>query len=113
MFKLAQSAEYFWPVKFSLPVEGGRFEKSTFDCLFKRLSQSRIDEIILAANSGAMKDSDIAREIVVGWRGVTDDKGDEIEFSTSAFGQLLDVPMMATHIAGAFIDSLAEARRKN
>lgn len=113
MFKLVQSSEYYWPVKFSFPVEGGRFEKTSFDCLFRRLSQTRIDEIVAAANSGITKDSDIAREIVVGWRGVTDGDGEEIAFSKSTFEQLLDVPMMATTIAGAFIESLSEARRKN
>jgi hypothetical protein len=48
VFKLATSPVYFWPVSVSLPTDGGKFEKSTFDAQFKRIPQSRIDAIFRA-----------------------------------------------------------------
>lgn len=113
MFKISQSPSYYWTVHFSFPSEKGGFEKANFDCLFKRLTQTRINEIISMAGSGEITDAKIAQEIVQGWRGITDSNGEEVPFSQSALDQLLDVPMMATSISSSFIESLSDARRKN
>ncbi len=43
MFKIVKTDRYKWPVKVSLPIDGGRFEDSTFDVVFKRLSKPEVD----------------------------------------------------------------------
>lgn len=112
MFKITQNATYTWPVSVDFPVDGGKTEKATFDAEFKRLTQSRVDEIKQAVERGEMKDTDLAREALVGWSGVVDADGN-VPYSESARDQLLEIPMVATAIVVALLNSLSGARRKN
>lgn len=113
MFKIVQSPTYTWPVTFNIPVDGGRAEKQTFDGMFKRISQSRIEELRLQIERGEITDSNLAREVLVGWKGVLDDSGEEMPFSEGARDMLLDVPLVASAVVVSFLESLSGARRKN
>jgi hypothetical protein len=121
-FKLQQSATYVWPVKIVLPIDGGKRLTETFDATFRRLPQSRINEIIKLArlqergrleDDQELEDQDAAREIMTGWDGVEDDDGKAIPFSEAALKQLLEIPTVAGQIVKAWFGSLAEAKRKN
>ena len=124
-FVLKQSDSYTWPVSIKLPANGGKRERQTFDAEFKRLPQSRINEIQLqvqqrmkAAERGedtgeGISDQSIADEVLVGWDGIVDGDGEPVPFSKGSKAQLLDVPMMAGAIIEAFFASLVEAKRKN
>lgn len=121
-FKLQQSATYVWPVKIVLPIDGGKRETHTFDATFRRLPQSRINEIIKLAKlqergrldeDQELEDQDAAREIMTGWDGVQDDDGKAVPFSEGALTQLLEIPTVAGQIVRAWFGSLAEAKRKN
>ena len=121
-FKLQQSATYVWPVKIVLPIDGGKRLTETFDATFRRLPQSRINEIIKLARlqergrldeDQELEDQDAAREIMAGWDGVEDDNGKPIPFSEGALKQLLEIPTVAGQIVKAWFGSLAEAKRKN
>lgn len=111
MFVLKKSESYSWPVSVKVPVSGGQFKKETFDAEFKRLSQSRIQEVI--KNVEEMNNSDFCKEILLGWKGIQDDGGEEIPFSESARDTLLDVPAVAGSIVSAFFESLSGEKRKN
>lgn len=112
MFKIAQSAEYTWPVTVDVPTDGGRSEKSTFDARFKRLTQTRMDEIRKSISNAEINDADLAREVLVGWAGVVDDGGD-VPYSEAARDRLLDIPMVSAAVVMALLGSLSGARRKN
>ena len=112
-FVLAQSDSYSWPVTVEFPVDGGRFEKQTFDAEFKRLPQSRIEQVIERSNTDTIKDAEFAREVITGWKGVTDAKGADVPYSIEALGKLLDVPLVAGAIVQVFFASLTGAKRKN
>lgn len=121
-FKLQQSTTYVWPVKIVLPIDGGKRETHTFDANFRRLPQSRINEIIKLARlqergrleeDQELEDQDAAREIMTGWAGVQDDDAKDIPFSEGALAQLLEIPTVAGQIVKAWFGSLAEAKRKN
>ena len=124
-FVLNQSQSYSWPVSIQLPANGGKREKSSFDALFKRLPQSRINEIqqlvqqrIKAAERGdeldnGVTDQSIAAEILVGWAGILDADGDDVPYSEAVKAQLLDVPMMAGALIETYFTSLVELKRKN
>jgi len=112
-FVLKRSGSYSWPVYFDIPVDGGRFERQTFDCEFKQLSQSRIREISESIGSEDLTDADVAAEVLQGWSGVTDDAGKEVPFSQKAMEDLLEVPMLASAIVLAYFESLQGAKRKN
>ena len=113
MFKLSQSQSYLWPVSVELPADGGKVEKSTFDAEFKRLSQSRIAEIMELAKKEELSDRALCVEILVGWKGVLDESGEPLPFSESSRDQLLDIQLVSTSILKAFFESLQGAKRKN
>ena len=124
-FVLKQSDSYTWPVSIKLPANGGKREKQTFEAEFKRLPQSRINEIqllvqqrIKASERGedtgeGITDQSIADEVLVGWEGIVDGDGEAVSFNKGTKAQLLDVPMMAGALIEAFFESLVEAKRKN
>lgn len=120
-FVLKQSPTYKWPIPLVLPTDGGRREKHTFDGEFRRLPQSRINEVIRLArlqergklDDEELQDGDLAREVLAGWSGVTDDDGKEIPFSETALGQLLEIPTVAGQIIRAWFDSIEVAKKKN
>ncbi len=121
-FVLKQSASYTWPVPLLIPVDGGRREKHSFDAEFKRLPQTRIDEIIrlarmIEAGKGEPEDEQtmarIPRELLIGWAGITDDAGKDVPFSESALDQLLEIPTIAGQIIKAWFNSMEVAKKGN
>ncbi len=121
-FVLSKSATYTWPVRISLATDGGKKTVETLDVEFRRLPQSRINEIVKQARDAdrgrgdaddQLVDQDAAREIMAGWDGVTDDAGKAIPFSEAALGQLLEIPTVAGQIVTAWFESLKEGKRKN
>lgn len=117
-FVLKQSDTYMWPVTLVIPVDGGRREKHSFDAEFKRLSQTRINEIVRQAKGtseeeATLEDQTACAEILVGWSNVVDDDGQDIPFSQKSLGQLLELPTIAAQIIRAWSESLEVAKRKN
>lgn len=112
-FVLSQSDSYSWPVAVEFPVDGGRFDRQTFDAQFKRLPQDRIRQIWDQIQSGEIDDDGLCHEILVGWAGVQDAKGTEVPYSEKARKDLLRVPLVAASIVSAWLDSLSKAKRKN
>ena len=120
-FVLKQSASYTWPVPLLIPVDGGRREKHSFDAEFKRLPQSRINEIIKLARAlemgrgddESLDDKTAAKEILIGWAGITDDAGKELPFSESALAELLEIPTIAGQIIRAWFNSMEVAKKGN
>jgi hypothetical protein len=119
-FVLSKPTSYTWPVRVSLAINGGKRHVETFDAEFRRLPQSRINEIVRQARAAErgrgddeIEDQEVARELLVGWAGITDDAGKDVPFSEAALNQLLEIPTVAAQIIGAWFDSLKEAKRKN
>lgn len=121
-FVLKQSATYTWPVTLILPVNGGRREKHTFDAEFRRLPQTRINEIVKLAqlqeqgklpDDEELRDQDAAKEILAGWKNVVDDDGEDIPFSDSRLAELLEIPTVAGQIVRTWFESLEVAKKKN
>jgi hypothetical protein len=121
-FVLKQTATYSWPVPLLIPVDGGRREKHSFDAEFRRLPQSRINEIIKLARSlelgragddETLDDKTAAREILSGWSGITDDDAKDVPFSEAALDQLLEIPTVAGQIIRAWFNSMEVAKKGN
>lgn len=113
MFKIVQNATYTWPVTVELPTDGGKTEKQTFDAEFKRLTQTRVDEIRQSVERGEMRDSELAREAMVGWSGIVDGDGGQVQFSEKSRDQLLDIPQVSGAVVTALLSSMSGAKRKN
>jgi len=109
MFKLKTEHTYSWPVTVQIPADGGKFTKSTFDATFKVIPQDRIDTILRGGNV----DSELLREVTIGWKGVQDEDGNELPFSEDARDKLLSIPYARAALVEAYLDSLAGSRRKN
>jgi len=112
-FKLDKPGTYKWKVTVEVPVDYGKHDKQEFYGEFKRITQSRIKELIELVASGDLIDVDVVKEVLVGWEGIEDDEGNELKFSQSNLKQLLEVPMVATAIGTAFFESYTGAKRKN
>ena len=112
-FVLKQDDRFTWPISFDVPVDGGRHQRQSFDGEFVRVSQSRLRQFGEAIQGDEMTDADIARQVLVGWSGITDDEGEEVPFSKAALDRLLDVPMLATAIVTTYFKSLQGAKQKN
>jgi hypothetical protein len=112
MFVVTQSSSYKWSVKVKTPIDGSRFNEQTFDALFKRIPQSRVDEMRSSVNDNEAWSKDIAKEVMVGWDGVQDANGD-LPFSEDALRTVLEIPGVAACIAISFFDSINGISRKN
>lgn len=112
MFKLAQTPTYTWPVTIDQPADGGRTIQHTFDAVFKRVTQTEVDEMRRAIEAEELKNADMVRQVMVGWSGVEDADG-PVPFSQEALGKLLEVPMVSGSIVLALLHSLSGAKRKN
>jgi hypothetical protein len=110
-FVIDQQPSYRWPVPVEFPIDGGKFQRQTFDAEMKRLSQDRIGEIWELIKTEELNDRDLCREILLGWDGITDTKGDPVPFSEKARDQLLNVQLVASAIVQAWIDSLGKRKR--
>ena len=125
-FVLDQSDSYSWPVPIDVP-NGGSFHRQSFDAEFLRLPQDRIDQIQLEASKlqrlveygsedaaeQLVKVRAIAAEVLVGWKGIKDGKGEEVAYSETAKERLLGVAGVAAAVLGAFADSMTKGKSKN
>ncbi len=109
MFKIAKKPAYFWPVSIKTPADGGRYEKESFEVQFKVLKQSEIKSLIETVST----DEEFCRKIVCGWKSVSDESGAAIQFTDSAFDELLETPGVAKEIAKAYMESYQGAASKN
>lgn len=112
-FVLSQKSSYTWPVKYEYPKDGGRFEPVEFNAEFKRLPQSRLDEIHKAAKNGTLEDISLIEEVLLGWSAIKTTSGDEFECNDANRSILLDLPGMRAAIVNAFAISITGAPRKN
>lgn len=110
MFVLSTDASYSWPVQVSIPVSGGKFEKHTFDAVFRRIPQSKIKGLL---NADEATDFSFCKAILVDWKGIKDAKDEDIPFSESALDELLDFPQMAKMIVTTYLESLSGSKAKN
>jgi|TARA_X000001382_G_scaffold76713_2_gene53694 hypothetical protein len=112
-FVLKKTNSYKWPVTVDVPVDGGKHDRVTFDVEFKDLTQSRLLEIAELSSEGSLTDVEVAREVMVGWAGIQDEDGKDLPYSITKRDELLEVPMVATAIASAYLESKRGAKRKN
>lgn len=117
-FVLSQSDSYIWPVTVEIPIDGGRFDRQTFDAEFKRLPQSKVAPMVAELSrlddlGDLSRITEVAADLVIGWSGVTGDDGKDIPYSQKALEQLLEVPFLAVAVLKAYMDSIKGAKRKN
>ena len=111
MFKIKQTASFYWPVEIHV-AQDGRHEKQSFDAEFRRVGQAELEGLSKRVEARELTDADFVRSVMTGWRGVVDD-GEDVPFSAGALDRLLDIPGIAASIVIAFGKAHAGIVRKN
>jgi hypothetical protein len=109
----SQTPTYHWPVSVEFPVDGGKFDKEVFDAEFKRLPQDRLREIGEKIEAGSILDTELLDQVLTGWSGILDETGNEVPFSEASRQKILNIPLVASAIVAAWLESLAKGKRKN
>ena len=115
MFKLMKDATYWWPVTVAQPSQEtpGEMAEGTFEVRFKRLGVDDHNALMDRVVPEKMTDRAFCKEVAVEFRGVSDQEGNEFEFTPANFDLFLQEPDVSTAIAQAYIDSAKKAGEKN
>jgi len=124
-FILEQTPTFSWPITIREQVDSGRYRTHTFEAVFKRLPQSRLEDLAINFQQlrHAVKNDDlidriptreIASEILVGWSGIFEaDNTTQIPYSEETKAQLLEVATVAEMLVQTYIESVEKAKAKN
>ena len=114
MFKLNQTKTYWTPVTVEIPTDGGRFEKSTFDACFKRLTRDEFTDLQKSLANRELNDLDFCKKVLHDWKKVQDEDGQDIPFSDSTLSRIdQEVVQFAPAVVTAFFATINKAREKN
>lgn len=105
MFRLSQSDRFWYPVHVDLVEEDGQRKTHRFDVLFRRMRRSEFQETVRRIESGELTDEHLVHDVLLGWRGVQDSNGHDLEITEENKAKLLDVWPVLPAIAAAFIEA--------
>ena len=124
-FILEQTPTFTWPITVREQVDNGRYRTHTFEAVFKRLPQSRLENLAIDFQQlrYAVKNDqpidriptrEIANEILVGWSGIFEpDNTTQIPYTEETKAQLLEVATVAEVLVQTYIESVEKAKAKN
>ena len=98
--------EYDWEVTVQSP-DKGKFKKETFTAKFKNIGRKAFADLI---ESG---DENFVRTVLVGWSGIKDDNGKDLEFNDDNFEAILDNQFIVLGVIKAYGESMQGATEKN
>ena len=114
MFTLAPSDAFWYPVNVELIDDAGKRRPHRFEARFKRYTRTQFAALIERLQSGQQTDVALAEDVLLGWRGVQDGDGQEVEFTPAARDALLDVWPVLPALVSAFVEAhTPEGRAKN
>ena len=77
-------AEYDWQVTVQTP-DKGKFKQETFTARFKNVGRKAFAELVEEEN-----DENFVKSVLVGWSGIKDDDGNDVEYNDENFVALTD-----------------------
>jgi len=98
--------EYDWEVTVQSP-EKGKFKKETFTAKFKNVGRKAFVDLIDAG------DDNFVRTVLVGWSGIKDADGNEIEYNEDNLEAIIDNQYIVLGIIKAYGESVQGAMEKN
>tara|TARA_Y100001968_G_scaffold310904_1_gene332292 strand:- start:779 stop:1126 length:348 start_codon:yes stop_codon:yes gene_type:complete len=102
-----------WPVKVDVAQSGGTYKRMTFDAEFKVIDNEELQDLFNPEDGATKTDYEWAKQVVLGWSGIQDSKGDDIPFSVKNLKTLINKPGVSQAIADALIESRGKAKVKN
>jgi len=113
-FKMADNPTFGMRVDVDDLNDAGVIEKSHFLATFKRYTVAEL-ETLRARWLSEGKDDPIwvAREVLVGWKGVQNEDGSVAEFNETNKAKLLSYPPVVAALQQTFWDNVIKTRAKN
>tara|TARA_B100001939_G_C16908849_1_gene603627 strand:+ start:897 stop:1223 length:327 start_codon:yes stop_codon:yes gene_type:complete len=96
-----------WPVEVEEPADGGVFETSKFDAVFKRVPRSEFQKL---ADKG---DLELLKAVLVGWDGIEDEDGKAVPFSQATMKEFSDDPYWIRGVLSAYTQTFEGAKLGN
>lgn len=115
MFKLAEHAEYPWPVKLRRPsqTKAGEFETVEIEVRFLYLDDEQLEAIARESMERNETNAQYVARFVRGWRNVPDVHGQEVPFTKENLAALLKLPGVTQRFIDEYRDSRLRAAEKN
>ena len=85
----------------------GKFEKSEFTAIFKRVKLSELEGVSEAEGVSLLK------KVLVGWEGINDEDGDPVEFSEAELDDFSDDVDWLKAVLAAYTKTYGEAEAGN
>ena len=98
-----------WPVEVEEPsnTKPGKFEKSEFTAIFKRVKMSELEGVTDAESASLLK------KVLVGWEGIKDEDGDDIDFSEAELDEFAEDVDWLKAVLAAYTKTYGEAQAGN
>ena len=106
-FILKKVKTFKWPVSIEEPADGGTFETTTFDAVFKRVGRNEFLKL------SEKSELDLLKAVLTGWDGIDDENGKAVPFSVEALRELSDDPYWIRGVLKAYTDTFEGARAGN
>lgn len=113
MFKVATTPTYNATVSVEVRAENGGISRHSFDAVFKRFTQTELEEMHQSVTSGRLSDGELVSAILVGWSGVVDDDGNDLPFTPANRDRVLDIYPVRPTVIDVFFKTIGGARAKN
>lgn len=107
-FKRALSTTFTTQVEVKVPNNKGGFDKNTFDATFTRPTQEEYE-----ADTTTLKDKELVRKYLVGWKLVDEDTKQEVPFNEVELEALLTIDPTPAATALAFALAYRGIKAKN
>ncbi len=98
-----------WPVKVSIPANGGSVETHEFTGHLKLLPQAEVDKLITSRTP----DFEAISKILVDWEGVQDDDGEEVKFTKARLKSACELPNFRAAVVRAYVNAISGIPEKN
>ena len=103
MFVLQKEPRWTWPVRFSVPIDGGTYEEREFKATFRLVGDERRREL---APDGYPTLA-LLREAVVSLHDIVDEAGVALAHTPELLDALLSIPFIQLGIVRSYSDALA------
>lgn len=111
MFQFVDDYEFWWPVTIKLPQDGGGFAKRAIEVRFRVKTQDEIDAIIeLSVDT---MDQELVTAVVVGWRDIETEDGDDLPFTAENLARLVALQYWRVPVLAAYFGALQGVEEKN
>lgn len=103
--KIADSV--WWPVVIEVPADGGLVQRLEVEGKFRLYHDDEYAELM------QRKQGELLDEVLLDWRGISDEAGHPLPFSPSAMGEMKRIRWALVGFAQGFVNAHNGAGRKN